>query len=45
MINAAAIAYMRAGNLAHDIIDRFGGQALRVFGSHEEWMDHLRALA
>ena len=44
VINAAAIAYMRAGNLAHDIIDRFGGQALRVFGSHEEWMDHLRAL-
>ena len=26
VINAAAIAYMRAGNLAHDIIDRFGGR-------------------
>ena len=35
---------MRAGNLAHDIIDRFGGQASRVFRPHGEWMDHLRAL-
>jgi hypothetical protein len=44
VINAAAIAYMRAGNLAQDVIDRLGGHASRVFGSHGEWMDHLRAL-
>src|SRR5208283_2591385 len=44
VINAAAIAYMRAGNLAQDVIDRLGGDASRVFRSHGEWMDHLRAL-
>src|SRR5208337_4484620 len=44
VINAAAIAYMRAGNLAQDVIDRLGGHASRVFRSHGEWMDHLRAL-
>ena len=44
VINAAAIAYMGAGNLAQDVIDRLGGHASRVFRSHVEWMDHLRAL-
>ncbi len=44
VINAAAIAYMRAGNLAQDVIDRLGGHASRVFRSREDWMDHLRAL-
>ena len=43
-INAAAIAYMHGADLAQDIIDRLGGHASRVFGSHGEWMDHLRAL-
>ena len=44
VINAAAIAYMRAGNLARDVIDRLGGHASRAFRSHGDWMDHLRAL-
>ena len=36
VINAAAIAYMRAGNLAQDVIDGLGGHASRVFRSHED---------
>jgi hypothetical protein len=43
-INAAAIAYMHGADLAQDVIDRLGGHASRVFRSHGEWMDHLRAL-
>ena len=44
VINAAAIAYMRAGNLPHDVIDRLAGHALQDFRSREEWTNHLRAL-
>jgi hypothetical protein len=44
VINAAAVAYMRAGNLPHDVVDRLAGHALQRFGSHAEWMSHLRAL-
>jgi hypothetical protein len=44
VINAAAIAYMRAGNLPRDVIDRLAGHAMRGFGSHEEWTSHLRTL-
>ena len=44
VINAAAVAYMRAGNLPQDVIDRLAGHALQGFGSHAEWMSHLRAL-
>jgi Transposase IS66 family len=44
VINAAAIAYMRAGNLPHDVINRLAGHASQVFRSHEDWLSHLRAL-
>lgn len=44
VVNGAAVAYMRAGNLPRDVIDRLAGHALRAFGSHEEWTSHLRAL-
>ena len=44
VINAAAVAYMRAANLSQDVIDRLAGHATRDFGSHEAWTDHLRAL-
>ena len=44
VINAAAVAYMRAGNLPHDVVDKLAGHALQRFGSHAEWMGHLRAL-
>jgi len=44
VINAAALAYMRAGNLPRDVIDRLAGHALQAFGSHAEWMGHLHAL-
>ena len=44
VINTAAIAYMRAGNLAQDVIDRLAGHPSLVFESHEEWMGHLGAL-
>ena len=44
VINGAAIAYMRGANLPQDVIDRLAGHASLVFGSHEEWMSHLRAL-
>jgi len=44
VINTAAIAYMRAGNLAQDVIDKLAGHPSLVFESHEEWMSHLGAL-
>lgn len=44
VINAAAIAYMRGADLPRDIIDKLAGHALLLFSSHEEWMEHLRAL-
>ena len=44
VINTAAIAYMRAGNLAQDVIDKLAGHPSLVFESHEEWMGHLGAL-
>jgi transposase IS66 family protein len=44
VINAAAIAYMRSADLPQGVIDRLAGHVSRVFGSHEEWMSHLRAL-
>ena len=44
MINTAAIAYMRAGNLAQDVIDKLAGHPSLVFELHEEWMGHLGAL-
>jgi hypothetical protein len=44
VINAAAIAYMRGADLPQDVIDRLAGHASLVFGSREEWLEHLRAL-
>ncbi len=44
VINAAAIAYMRDGNLPRDVINRLAGHASRDFPTHEQWMSHLRAL-
>jgi hypothetical protein len=44
VINAAAIAYMRGADLPQAVIDKLAGHASLIFGSREEWMDHLRAL-
>ena len=43
-INAAAKAYMRAANLAHDIIDALTGADVLEFGSEAEWIAHLAAV-
>ena len=42
-MNAAAVAYMRAGNLAHDVIDRLAGHTSLVFRSQEEWTNGARS--
>jgi hypothetical protein len=44
VINEAAIGYMRDVNLPHHVIDTLAGHALLGFSSHEQWMEHLRAL-
>ena len=44
VINTAAIAYMRDADLPQDVIDKLTGHALLCFSSHEQWMEHLRAL-
>src|SRR6202034_2487043 len=44
VINAAAIAYMRGADLPRDVIDKLAGHASLAFGTHEQWMEHLRAL-
>ena len=44
VINAAAVAYMHGADLSQDVIDRLASHAIRDFGSHDEWMDHLRVL-
>ncbi len=43
-INAAALAYMRAGALAQGVIDKFFGAAEREFACEAEWRAHLSAL-
>ena len=43
-VNAVALAYMRAGNLAHGVIDALAGANVLAFSSHDEWIAHLRAL-
>jgi hypothetical protein len=43
-INAAAAAYMRAANLAHDVIDALMSADVVEFGSEADWRAHLRAL-
>ena len=44
VINAAAIAYMRGADLPRDVIAKLAGHASLAFGTHEQWMEHLRAL-
>ncbi len=44
MINAAALAYMRANNLALGVIDALAGGKVLAFSSHDDWIGHLRAL-
>jgi hypothetical protein len=43
-VNAAAVAYMRAANLAHGVIDALSGAGVREFASEADWGAHLRAL-
>ena len=50
-INAAATVSMRDADLPHEpapakagVIDKLAGHASLVFGSREEWREHLRAL-
>jgi hypothetical protein len=43
-INAAAVAYMRAANLAHGVIEALQGAEQLEFASCAEWMAHLGAL-
>ena len=44
VINAAALAYMRASHLAQGVIDALAGADVLAFPSHDEWTGHLRAL-
>ncbi len=44
MINAAALAYMRAGNLAQGVVDALAGADVSAFPSQDDWIGHLRAL-
>jgi hypothetical protein len=44
LINAAALAYMRASNLALGVIDALAGGKVLAFPSHDDWIGHLRAL-
>jgi hypothetical protein len=43
-VNAAAVAYMRAANLAHGVIEALSGAKVLEFTSEAEWRAHLRAL-
>ena len=44
VINGAAIAYMRGADLPQEVIDKLAGHTSLVFPSHEQWIEHLRAL-
>jgi hypothetical protein len=44
VINAAALAYMRAASLAHGVIDALQGAEQRDFAGSAPWMAHLCAL-
>jgi hypothetical protein len=44
VINAAALAYMRAASLAHGVIDALQGAEQRDFANSAQWMAHLCAL-
>jgi Transposase IS66 family len=43
-INAAALAYMRAGDLAQGVIDKLGGAKVLEFACDTDWRAHLSAL-
>ena len=43
-INAAAVAYMCAANLAHGVIEALQGADKLEFASEAEWRAHLRSL-
>jgi Transposase IS66 family len=43
-INAAAVAYMRAANLAHGVIEALSGANVLEFDGEADWSAHLRAL-
>ena len=44
VINAAALAYMRASDLAQGVIDALAGADVLAFSSYDEWTGYLRAL-
>ena len=43
-INAAAVAYMRAANLAHGVIEALSQAQVLEFACEADWRAHLRAL-
>jgi hypothetical protein len=43
-VNAAAVAYMRAANLAHDVIEALQSAQVLEFAGEADWRAHLRAL-
>ena len=43
-VNPAAIAYMRAANLPHRLIDALSGAKVLEFACEADWLAHLRAL-
>jgi hypothetical protein len=43
-INAAAVTYMRAANLAHGVIDALSGAEVLEFACEADWSAHVRAL-
>ena len=43
-VNAAAVAYMRAANLAHGVIDALRSAEVLEFACEADWRAHLRAL-
>jgi hypothetical protein len=43
-VNAAAVAYMRAANLAHGVIEALTGSQVLEFASEADWRAHVRAL-
>lgn len=44
VVNEAAVAYMRAHDLAQPLIDKLAGHPLRAFHCQADWMSHLSAL-
>ena len=44
VVNEAALAYMRAHDLAQPLIDKLAGHPLRVFHCEADWMSHWSAL-